>query len=180
MQNSNSRSLQKYKFEVKMIFLAFVMNFQTFFGIKTAKIIWGYKYPAYTFIDTVNNNKIFIKSFRNLSRKSSFHSDHQFVDDKQCSYSIWCGRIFHMQELLDLGETVGTQSRGLSQENISLLPISKCVICQMEYKRGDQQINLPCKHIYHSGCGSRWLSINKACPICYKEVFANASKQSAK
>lgn len=30
-----------------------------------------------------------------------------------------------MQELLELGEAVGTQSRGLSQELISLLPISK-------------------------------------------------------
>lgn len=29
------------------------------------------------------------------------------------------------QELLDLGEAVGTQSRGLSQEQISLLPVSK-------------------------------------------------------
>ncbi|KAK9273423.1 hypothetical protein L1049_018233 [Liquidambar formosana] len=92
------------------------------------------------------------------------------------------------EELLELGEAVGTQSRGLSQDLISLLPISKykcgffsrkksreerCVICQMEYKRGDRRITLPCKHVYHAGCGTRWLSINKACPICYTEVFAN-------
>ncbi|XVF47408.1 hypothetical protein PTKIN_Ptkin03bG0106800 [Pterospermum kingtungense] len=96
------------------------------------------------------------------------------------------------EELLELGETVGTQSRGLSQELISLLPVSKykcslfsrkksrndrCVICQMEYKRGERRITLPCKHVYHAGCGTRWLSINKACPICYTEVFGNASKQ---
>ncbi|KAJ7980769.1 E3 ubiquitin ligase BIG BROTHER-like [Quillaja saponaria] len=96
------------------------------------------------------------------------------------------------EELLELGEAVGTHSRGLSQEMISLLPISKykcgffsrkksrderCVICQMEYKRGDKRITLPCKHVYHAGCGTRWLSINKACPICYTEVFADASKQ---
>lgn len=94
------------------------------------------------------------------------------------------------EELLELGEAVGTQSRGLSKEHISMLPISKykccffsrkksqkerCVICQMEYKRGDRQITLPCKHAYHSGCGFRWLSINKACPICYIEVFGNAA-----
>lgn len=30
-----------------------------------------------------------------------------------------------MQELLDLGEAVGTQSRGLSQDLINLLPTSK-------------------------------------------------------
>lgn len=96
------------------------------------------------------------------------------------------------EELLELGETVGTQSRGLSQELISSLPVSKykcrffsrkksrnerCVICQMEYKRGDKQITLPCKHAYHVGCGTRWLSINKACPICYTDVFGDASKR---
>ncbi|KAK6162969.1 hypothetical protein DH2020_002810 [Rehmannia glutinosa] len=69
------------------------------------------------------------------------------------------------EELLDLGEAVGTQSRGLSQELINQLPTSKhksggifsrrksedrCVICQMRYKRGDRQINLPCKHAYHT------------------------------
>ncbi|KAK1282485.1 E3 ubiquitin ligase BIG BROTHER [Acorus calamus] len=94
------------------------------------------------------------------------------------------------EELLDLGEAVGTQSRGLSQERISLLPISKykssffsrkkargerCVICQMEYKRGDRQMTLPCKHVYHASCVTRWLSINKACPVCYTEVFGEES-----
>lgn len=95
------------------------------------------------------------------------------------------------EELLELGEAVGTQSRGLSQELISLLPISKykcgfftrkksrcerCVICQMEYKRRDRLITLPCKHVYHAACGTRWLSINKACPICYTEVFGEVPK----
>eukprot|EP00257_Ricinus_communis_P013742 XP_015571256.1 E3 ubiquitin ligase BIG BROTHER isoform X1 [Ricinus communis] len=95
------------------------------------------------------------------------------------------------EELLELGEAVGMQSRGLSQEQIAMLPVSKykcsffsrrksrserCVICQMEYKRGDRRIILPCKHGYHVGCGTRWLSINKACPICYVDVFGDASK----
>ncbi|XP_015056503.1 E3 ubiquitin-protein ligase BIG BROTHER-like [Solanum pennellii] len=96
------------------------------------------------------------------------------------------------EELLELGEAVGTQSRGLSQNQISLLPVTKfkcgffsrkksrkerCVICQMEYKRKDRQVTLPCKHVYHAGCGSKWLSINKACPICYTEVVINTSKR---
>ncbi|CAL0329170.1 unnamed protein product [Lupinus luteus] len=97
------------------------------------------------------------------------------------------------EELLELGEAVGTQSRGLTQEQISLLPVSKykcgfffrkksqderCVICQMKYKRGEKRISLPCKHIYHTSCGNKWLSINKACPICYREVFADKSKHN--
>ncbi|EYU27063.1 hypothetical protein ABFS82_02G120800 [Erythranthe guttata] len=94
------------------------------------------------------------------------------------------------EELLDLGEAVGTESRGLPQELINLLPTSKhkfggifsrrksgdrCVICQMRYKRGDRQINLPCKHAYHADCVSKWLSINKACPVCNTEVFGEES-----
>ncbi|KAL5209886.1 hypothetical protein ABZP36_005509 [Zizania latifolia] len=96
------------------------------------------------------------------------------------------------EELLDLGEAVGTQSRGLSQEHISLLPIMKykrgffsrkktrrerCVICQMEYRRGDLQMTLPCKHMYHADCVTRWLSINKVCPVCFAEVPGDKPKR---
>ncbi|KAJ8899221.1 hypothetical protein K2173_012397 [Erythroxylum novogranatense] len=95
------------------------------------------------------------------------------------------------EELLDLGETVGTQSRGLSQELINMLPTSKCkfgsffsrkrsgercVICQMRYKRGEKQIKLPCKHVYHSECITKWLGINKVCPVCNNEVFGEESR----
>ncbi|KAG0455592.1 hypothetical protein HPP92_024884 [Vanilla planifolia] len=96
------------------------------------------------------------------------------------------------EELLDLGESVGTQSRGLSQECISSLPVTKykcsffsrkkkhcerCIICQMEYRRGDRQTTLPCKHVYHCACISRWLNISKACPVCFAEVPNVETKQ---
>ncbi|XP_006649482.2 E3 ubiquitin-protein ligase BIG BROTHER isoform X1 [Oryza brachyantha] len=96
------------------------------------------------------------------------------------------------EELLDLGEAVGTQSRGLSQEHISLLPVTKykcgffsrrktrrerCVICQMEYRRGNLQMTLPCKHVYHASCVTRWLSINKVCPVCFAEVPGDEPKR---
>ncbi|GMH04420.1 hypothetical protein Nepgr_006259 [Nepenthes gracilis] len=95
------------------------------------------------------------------------------------------------EELLDLGEAVGTQSRGLSQELIKLLPTSRykvggffsrkkikerCVICMLSYKMGDPQITLPCKHVYHKKCGTKWLSISKACPVCNCEVFGGDPK----
>ncbi|KAG5238489.1 hypothetical protein OIU76_014959 [Salix suchowensis] len=95
------------------------------------------------------------------------------------------------EELIDLGDTVGTQSKGLSPELISLLPTSKCklgsffsrkksgercVICQMKYKRGDKQIKLLCKHVYHSECIAKWLGINKVCPVCNNEVFGEESR----
>ncbi|XP_074294623.1 E3 ubiquitin-protein ligase BIG BROTHER-like isoform X1 [Silene latifolia] len=95
------------------------------------------------------------------------------------------------EELLDLGEAVGTQSRGLSEELIKLLPTSRykaggffsrkksrerCVICLVTYKMGDQQMTLPCKHVYHSKCGRKWLSINKTCPVCNSEVFGGEGR----
>ncbi|XP_031488146.1 E3 ubiquitin-protein ligase BIG BROTHER [Nymphaea colorata] len=111
------------------------------------------------------------------------------------SQAVWEDNIdpdnMTYEELLDLGEAVGTQSKGLPKEIISTLPISKykcsifsrkrtrerCVICQMNYRRGDMCMTLPCKHIYHSGCVSRWLSINKACPVCFVEVSGTGRKQ---
>ncbi|KAK8486016.1 hypothetical protein V6N11_032994 [Hibiscus sabdariffa] len=95
------------------------------------------------------------------------------------------------EELLDLGEAVGSQSRGLSRELIDLLPTSRCkfgsfllrkksrercVICQMRYKIGERQMKLPCKHVYHSECIMKWLSINKVCPVCNNEVFGQESR----
>ncbi|TKY48371.1 E3 ubiquitin ligase BIG BROTHER [Spatholobus suberectus] len=131
----------------------------------------------------------------NATRDSSIECPRRHHNNSNDNQVIWEDNIdpdnMTYEELLELGETVGSQSRGLSQEQISSLPVSKykcgcfffwkksrnerCVICQMEYKRGDKRIALPCKHLYHASCGNRWLSINKACPICYTEVFADVS-----
>lgn len=42
-----------------------------------------------------------------------------------------------------------------------MMMMIRCVICQLKYKIGEKQMNLPCKHVYHSDCISKWLSINK-------------------
>ncbi|KAF9597870.1 hypothetical protein IFM89_021955 [Coptis chinensis] len=96
------------------------------------------------------------------------------------------------QELTNLTEAVGTQSRGVSKKLISTLPVSKyktgggffarkktrveqCVICQTEYINRDSQITLPCKHVYHERCIKMWLEISKACPACCVDVTAKNS-----
>ncbi|KAL5719623.1 RING-type E3 ubiquitin transferase [Ranunculus cassubicifolius] len=130
--------------------------------------------------DTHENPEECIRSYHNGSSSQVIWQDN--VDPDNMTY----------EELLDLGEAVGTHSRGLSKDLIKLLPVTKyksgfffsrrksqcdrCVICQMKYKRGEKQITLPCKHAYHTDCGTKWLSINKACPICYTEVFGEKSK----
>ncbi|CAK9214301.1 unnamed protein product [Sphagnum troendelagicum] len=88
------------------------------------------------------------------------------------------------EELIALGEAVGTESKGLSVQAISALPGSsyvpvqqdgsndqeQCVVCRHEYEAGDSMLTLPCKHQYHSECIQQWLQINKVCPVCSAEV----------
>ncbi|CAA7399820.1 unnamed protein product [Spirodela intermedia] len=88
------------------------------------------------------------------------------------------------EELQALGEAIGAETRGLSDELISFLTPSmyatgfvlrdehaECVICCMPYEDQAALITLPCEHHYHSDCIRPWLKINKACPICGEEVF---------
>ncbi|CAN6175075.1 unnamed protein product [Urochloa humidicola] len=89
------------------------------------------------------------------------------------------------EQLQALGEAVGTQSRGLSDDLISYLePFrhkctffsrkknnEECVICKTTYRSRQKMIRLPCSHCYHANCITRWLKINKACPVCNEEVF---------
>ncbi|KAH7443205.1 hypothetical protein KP509_02G025700 [Ceratopteris richardii] len=85
------------------------------------------------------------------------------------------------EELIALGEAVGTQSRGLKPNAIAALPNTTfshedrtaeelCVICRFDYEEGDKLLTLPCKHQYHGDCIKNWLQINKTCPICSSEV----------
>ncbi|KAI5076483.1 hypothetical protein GOP47_0008548 [Adiantum capillus-veneris] len=85
------------------------------------------------------------------------------------------------EELIALGEAVGTHSKGLKPNAIAALPCSifshqhpgtekLCVICRLDYEDGDGLLTLPCRHCYHADCIKNWLQINKVCPICSAEV----------
>ncbi|KAL4279491.1 hypothetical protein GQ457_03G005420 [Hibiscus cannabinus] len=93
------------------------------------------------------------------------------------------------EELLALGEVVGTESRGLSADSLASLPSitykagssqigsnESCVICRVDYEDGDSLTALSCKHSYHPECINNWLKINKVCPVCSAEV--STSNQS--
>lgn len=88
-----------------------------------------------------------------------------------------------------MGEAVGTESRGLSSDMIASLPsvsykaqntedenTDQCVICRLDYEDGESLNVLPCKHTYHSECITKWLQINKVCPVCSAEVCTSAGK----
>ncbi|CAA7027212.1 unnamed protein product [Microthlaspi erraticum] len=90
------------------------------------------------------------------------------------------------EELLALGDKMGTVSTALSEEALSRsLKKSiyqetnetganslnedddiKCSICQEEYVDGDEVGTMPCEHMYHVSCVQQWLRMKNWCPIC--------------
>ncbi|KAL5670113.1 hypothetical protein ACJX0J_022334, partial [Zea mays] len=81
---------------------------------------------------------------------------------------------YSYEELIALGEVVGTESKGLAADTIASLPwvtyqaqdkqdgnMEQCVICRVEFDEGESLVALPCKHPYHSECINQWLQLNK-------------------
>ncbi|XP_062192403.1 E3 ubiquitin-protein ligase MBR2-like [Phragmites australis] len=95
------------------------------------------------------------------------------------------------EELLALGERIGTVSTGLSDGALSeclkrslyVPTIStshedgdiKCIICQEEYFSGVEVAKMVCKHYYHITCIQQWLRQKNWCPICKSVASAISS-----
>lgn len=96
------------------------------------------------------------------------------------------------EELIALGEIIGVEKRGLSENEISscLVPckfqsveckagIDRCAICQVEYEEEEEVVALPnCDHPYHLECISKWLQIKKICPICNTEISSSKNARN--
>ncbi|KAK7320983.1 hypothetical protein VNO77_31000 [Canavalia gladiata] len=89
------------------------------------------------------------------------------------------------EELIELGDFIGQEKRGLSANEIcsclhsytfhsleNKSGIDRCVICQVEYEEGEALVAIQCEHPYHKDCISKWLQIKKVCPICSIEISA--------
>jgi hypothetical protein len=47
----------------------------------------------------------------------------------------------------------------------------KCTICLMELSEGTDVILLPCEHIFHEKCITKWLKVHNTCPLCRYELL---------
>ena len=47
----------------------------------------------------------------------------------------------------------------------------KCTICLMEISEGTEVILLPCDHIFHEKCITKWLMLHSTCPLCRYEIL---------
>ncbi|KAI9216532.1 hypothetical protein BC828DRAFT_393384 [Blastocladiella britannica] len=54
-----------------------------------------------------------------------------------------------------------------------------CVICMVEYEKGDQLVDLPgCAHVMHAQCLQPWLKTKTTCPMCRVDVRDGAAQQT--
>ena len=100
------------------------------------------------------------------------------------------------EELTELGEHIGTQSKGVSKEAMATLKRFAygddfgtraekqqadddddecCAVCRLGFELGDHCLGLPqCGHAYHAECLEPWLAENKVCPLCKTEIEGEA------
>ncbi|CBI21404.3 unnamed protein product, partial [Vitis vinifera] len=91
------------------------------------------------------------------------------------------------EELLALGERIGSVSTGLSEEVIMAkmekwkyscsttghsVDAETCCICLEEYADDDDVGKLDCGHEYHVACIKEWLVQKNSCPICKNTALA--------
>ncbi|KAL2472698.1 RING/U-box superfamily protein [Forsythia ovata] len=105
-------------------------------------------------------------------------------------------RFLPEDELLALGEQIGSVVTGLSEEAIqrnlkvgtsassatcSNLEVTTCmeqeikfcVICQTDYEEQEKIGILDCGHEYHRDCIKKWLVMKNSCPICKSTALVN-------
>ncbi|KAK9078218.1 hypothetical protein SSX86_002275 [Deinandra increscens subsp. villosa] len=131
-----------------------------------------------------------ISGYHEAGRLVDHHSDMR-LDIDHMSY----------EELLALGEQIGSAGSGLSNDFLlehlktrvfassksSSEPedassadeeLNSCVICQTDYDDQEQIGMLDCGHEYHVECVKKWLTEKNTCPICKSTALAAKAKES--
>ena len=135
-----------------------------------------------------NNNVNHLIRGTNINNINNFGMLNNNVDDSTAEQDI-IDQLYPdpdkmtYEQLLELEEKVGSVSKGLSKKQIKKIPKiiynknkfkgddNKCVVCQYEFKNGENVTKLSCGHLFHSECVDTWLSKNKVCPMCHKEII---------
>lgn len=118
------------------------------------------------------------------SEGSNYEEEEMEEDDDDDDDGIDVDELTY-EELIELGDFIGKEKKGLSAKEISSCLhsytyhaaenksgniIDLCVICQVEYEESEALMALQCDHPYHTDCITKWLQIKKVCPICSSEV----------
>ncbi|CAD8204213.1 unnamed protein product [Paramecium pentaurelia] len=94
----------------------------------------------------------------------------QFIDVDNMNY----------EQLLQLGEQIGTVDNGIAREDIRrirkrVIQASDniqgvCPVCQCNMEIGEKYRKLGCNHYYHAKCIKIWLLQHNNCPVCKQTV----------
>ena len=104
----------------------------------------------------INNNGNIVENFYETPSA-------EFMDSRSFNYD--------QNLLLDKNN----EKRGLSKQALCNLkkrycPINgDCSICMETYNK-QYAIYLPCDHIYHENCITKWFETSRICPICREEI----------
>ncbi|KAK4344280.1 hypothetical protein RND71_037374 [Anisodus tanguticus] len=45
--------------------------------------------------------------------------------------------------------------------------VGLCIVCMEGFQRGvDHGKHVPCDHVFHANCLTKWLSLRNSCPLC--------------
>lgn len=108
------------------------------------------------------------------------------------SYSGFLETNNNVLEVMPMSSMTKMLPTGLSQHVLNLLSIQvfknieennetssasrECSICLEGFEDGDELINLPCMHRFHSCCLFPWVEVCGACPNCRKEIVVTSDK----
>jgi len=65
---------------------------------------------------------------------------------------------------------VAALRRGRATKEILEGADGPCAVCQDEIQEGDEYVQMPCGHLFHSECLAPWLARHNSCPTCRYEL----------
>lgn len=92
--------------------------------------------------------------------------------------------LFYMQFYIFNEDDEETENSGLSQEQLNIIVESSfqaqeqhiqenCPICLDSIQEHQYVISLPCNHVFHTDCITRWFNSNSTCPLCRTSPIQN-------
>ena len=87
--------------------------------------------------------------------------------------------FFNRPRLEELFRAEENDNKKEVKELLNILPKSKieknnnlkCVICLSNFKIKDNEVTLPCLHMFHFNCIKKWLYEKRCCPLCKSEIY---------